>query len=156
MSEQGSRCTLDAFYQMKHTGTVGFDILKTDIPEFSWERTSVLKGYHWEVGLLASDSCRDPSLLALFFQYMEQSCSNHWAQYDQFYCASNTGFNSAQSKLWIYEVTGEDNNKSQKQEIGYRFRHYRPGYYYIEPVDCNGCYGADIARQQSLCYEVIW
>ena len=90
--------TLDAFYQMKHTGTVGFDILKTDVPEFSWERTSVLKGYKWEVGLLASDSCRDPSLLTLFFRYMEQSYSNNWAQYVQHYNAFKTGFNPTQSR----------------------------------------------------------
>lgn len=90
--------TLDAFYQMKHTCTVGFDILKTDVPEFSWERTSVLKGFKWEVGLLASDSCQDPSLLTLFFRYMELSYSKHWAQYDQHYNAFNTGFNPATAK----------------------------------------------------------
>ena len=89
--------TLDAFYQMKHTKTVGFDILKTDVPEFSWDRTSVLKGFRWEVGLLESDACGDPSLLRLFFRYMEQAYANHWDQYERHYCASSIGFNQSET-----------------------------------------------------------
>ena len=89
--------TLDAFYQMKHSNTVGFDILKTDVPEFSWDRTSVLKGYRWEVGLLASTRCQDSSLLSLFFRFMQQSYSNHWEQYEHIFSASDTGFDSSSS-----------------------------------------------------------
>lgn len=84
--------TLDAFYQMKHDGTVGFDILKTDVPEFSWDHTSVLEGYRWEVGLLSSTRVEDPNLLTLFFHFMKQAFENHWAQYERNYSAADTGF----------------------------------------------------------------
>ena len=84
--------TLDAFYHMKHDGTVGFDILKTDVPEFSWDHTSVLEGYRWEVGLLSSTRVEDPNLLTLFFRFMKQAFENHWAQYERNYSAADTGF----------------------------------------------------------------
>ncbi len=84
--------TLDAFYQMKHSGTVGFDILKTDVPEFDWDRTSVLDGFRWEVGLLSSIRVGDPNLLTLFFRFMKQAYDSHWAQYEQNYSAAATGF----------------------------------------------------------------
>ncbi len=85
--------TLDAFYQMKHTGTVGFDILKEDVPGFSWDRTSVLTGFSWETGLLVSDEYYDQNLIAVFFRFMKQQYDNHWALYEKNYAASDTGFN---------------------------------------------------------------
>ena len=84
--------TLDAFYQMRHSGTVGFDVLKTDVPEFSWDHTSVLEGYRWEVGLLSSTRVVDPNLLTLFFRFMKQAFEKHWMQYEQNYTAADTGF----------------------------------------------------------------
>ena len=84
--------TLDAFYQMKHSGIVGFDVLKTDVPEFSWDLTSVLDGFRWEVGLLCSDSFEDTSLMTLFFRFMEQAYSTRRARYEKDYKAAVTGF----------------------------------------------------------------
>lgn len=90
--------TLDAFYQIKHSRVVGFDILKTNVPEFSWERTSVLNGFRWEVGLLCSDRCEDKSLLTLFFRFMEQAYSSRRAQYEREFEAAGTGFDAGELK----------------------------------------------------------
>ncbi len=84
--------TLDAFYQMKHSSVVGFDILKTDVPEFSWERTAVLEGYRWQVGLLSAVRGPDPNLIRLFFRFMKQEYESVWARYERQYSAAGTGF----------------------------------------------------------------
>ena len=88
--------TLDAFYQMKHSRTVGFDILKTDVPEFSWDRTAVLEGYRWQVGLLSAAQGPDPNLVQLFFRFMKQEYECVWASYERQYSASGTGFDPAE------------------------------------------------------------
>lgn len=88
--------TLDAFYQMKHSRTVGFDILKTDVPEFSWDRTAVLEGYRWQVGLLSAAQGPDPNLIQLFFRFMKQEYESVWARYERQYSAAGTGFDPAE------------------------------------------------------------
>lgn len=62
---------LDAFYHISHGLAVGFDILKTDVPGFDWDKTSVLSGYRWELGFLCSSNCEDPALLRLFCRFMQ-------------------------------------------------------------------------------------
>ena len=88
--------TLDAFYQIKHTPTVGFDILKTDVPQFDWNRTTVLSGFTWEAGLLCSRQCSNSNLLTLFFRFMEQEYSKRREQYEQAYRSFATGFNEGE------------------------------------------------------------
>ena len=63
---------LDAFYHVNHGLAVGFDILTPEVPSFSWEKTSVLSGYKWELGFLCSNQYGDPGLIDLFCQYMKQ------------------------------------------------------------------------------------
>ena len=71
---------LDAFYHVNHGLAVGFDILKTEVPGFSWEKTSVLSGYKWELGFLCSNQCSDPGLSDLFCQYMKQEYDRQWGE----------------------------------------------------------------------------
>ena len=93
---QVSPDTLDAFYQMKHGAAVGFDILKTNVPEFEWDRTSVLDGFQWEVGFLCSKQSREPSVLTLFCQFMEQEYRLRWEQYDQDFASASAGLTNGQ------------------------------------------------------------
>ena len=86
--------TLDAFYQMRHSGTVGFDILRTDVPEFSWDHTAVLEGYRWQVGLLSASKGADAHLIELFFRFMKQEYESAWARYERLYAAAGTGFDT--------------------------------------------------------------
>ena len=88
--------TLDAFYQMKHSNVIGFDILKTDVPEFSWDHTTVLEGYRWQVGLLSAESGPDPNLVQLFFRFLKQEYESVWARYERQYSAAGTGFDPAE------------------------------------------------------------
>ena len=77
--------TLDAFYQIKHGRAAGFDILKTNVPEFDWNRTSVLTGFHWELGFLCSERSENQGLLNLFFRFMEGEYTARWEQYDRLF-----------------------------------------------------------------------
>ena len=71
---------LDAFYHVNHDLAVGFDILKPEVPGFSWARTSVLSGYKWELGFLCSTQCSDPGLTELFCQYMKTEYDRQWQE----------------------------------------------------------------------------
>ncbi|MCR5138349.1 MAG: LysR family transcriptional regulator [Oscillospiraceae bacterium] len=75
--------TLDAFYRIHHGLAVGFDILKTNVPEFSWEKTAILSGYKWELGFLCSDLCRDPASLKLFCRFMKNGYQTRWDRYNR-------------------------------------------------------------------------
>ena len=83
--------TLDAFYQIKHGNTVGFDILKTNVPEFDWNKTSVLTGFHWELGFLCSEQSENQGLLNLFCRYMEGEYKARWEQYDRIFADERKG-----------------------------------------------------------------
>lgn len=75
--------TIDAFYQIQHGLAAGFDILKTDVPDFSWEGTGLLKGFSWEIGFLCSNRCPDPHLLELFLSFMEAQYKTRWSRYQR-------------------------------------------------------------------------
>lgn len=75
--------TIDAFYQIQHGLAAGFDILKTDVPDFSWEYTSLLTDFSWEIGFLCHNRCRDPHLLELFCAFMEEEYKTRWTRHQR-------------------------------------------------------------------------
>lgn len=64
--------TIDAFYLIQHGLAAGFDILKTDVPDFDGEHIALLKGYTWEIGFLSPIPCANPPLLELFCSFVEK------------------------------------------------------------------------------------
>jgi len=72
--------TIDAFYQIDHGLAMGFDILKTDVPDFDWSRTAALKGYSWEIGFLLPAQCADASARELFLTFAQTEYAARWAQ----------------------------------------------------------------------------
>ena len=72
--------TIDAFYYIQNGLAAGFDILRPDAPEFTWNRTGRLTGHRWEIGMLCTDRCSDPSALSLLCAFLEREYGARWAQ----------------------------------------------------------------------------
>lgn len=70
--------TVDAFYQIQHGLAVGFDILKTEVPDYDPSRCARLTGYAFEIGFLCADRCTDTSALEVFCTFFARECTDRW------------------------------------------------------------------------------
>jgi len=70
--------TVDAFYQIQHGLAVGFDILKTEVPDYDPSRCARLTGYAFEIGFLCADRCTDTSALEVFCAFFARECTDRW------------------------------------------------------------------------------
>lgn len=73
--------TIDAFYKIQNNLAVGFDILKTEVPEFDWNRVGILRGHFWEIGFLCHAACAEKQTLELFCSFYGKEYAKRWANY---------------------------------------------------------------------------
>ncbi len=72
---------INAFYKIQNGLAAGFDILKTEVPDFDWERTGILRGHTWEIGFLRGASCQENQALELFLSFYEREYRQRQAHY---------------------------------------------------------------------------
>jgi len=75
--------TIDAFYRLAHEDVVTFDILKEDIPDFTWNNCSRLDGYYWEIGLLCREASPFQREIQIFSRFMAEEYERMKAQQRQ-------------------------------------------------------------------------